>query len=146
MFNKGIEVTFFDLDKNAECDFYFKCCDKETAFSDPTPRENNNFDLKCCDKETAFSDPTPRENNNFDLKCCDKETAFSDPTPRENFDWSLLVEGDKLTDLERYSSISSDMTSICSAEINDIIDLFEISLENKSINITPKENIDLSKS
>jgi hypothetical protein len=124
MFNKGIEVTFFDLDKNAECDFYFKCCDKETAFSDPTPRENNNFDLKCCDKETAFSDPTPRE----------------------NFDWSLLVEGDKLTDLERYSSISSDMTSICSAEINDIIDLFEISLENKSINITPKENIDLSKS
>ena len=124
MFNKGIEVTFFDLDQNPQCD----------------------FNLKCCDKETAFSDPTPRENNNFDLKCCDKETAFSDPTPRENFDWSLLVEGDKLTDLERCSSISSDMTIICSAEINDIIDLFEISLENKSINMTPKENIDLSKS
>ena len=142
MFNKEIEVTFFDLDQNLQSDFYLKCCDKETAFSDPTPRENNN--LKCCDKETAFSDPTPRENNN--LKCCDKETAFSDPTPRENFDWSLLVEGDKLTDLERYSSISSDMTSICSAEIKDIIDLFEISLENKSINMTPKENIDVSKS
>ena len=142
MFNKGIEVTFFDLDQNAECDFYLKCCDKETAFSDPTQRENNN--LKCCDKETAFSNPTPRENNN--LKCCDKETAFSDPTPRENNNWSLLVEGDKLTDLERYSSISSDMTIISSAEINDIINLFEISLENKSINMTPKKNIDLSKS
>ena len=102
MFNKEIEVTFFDLDQNLQSDFY--------------------------------------------LKCCDKETAFSDPTPRENFDWSLLVEGDKLTDLERYSSISSDMTSICSAEIKDIIDLFEISLENKSINMTPKENIDVSKS
>ena len=102
MFNKGIEVTFFDLDQNPQCD--------------------------------------------FNLKCCDKETAFSDPTPRENFDWSLLVEGDKLTDLERCSSISSDMTIICSAEINDIIDLFEISLENKSINTTPKENIGVSKS
>ena len=86
--------------------------------------------------------------NNFDFECCKKaETASSEHISSEKFDWSLLlVEGDKLTDLERYSSISSDMTSISSAEIKDIIDLFEISLENKSINMTPEENIDVSKS
>ena len=85
--------------------------------------------------------------NNFDFECCKKaETASSDPISSEKFDWSLLlVECDKLTDLERYSS-SSSMSTINSAEINDIIDLFEISLENKSINTTPKENIGVSKS
>jgi hypothetical protein len=62
----------------------------------------------------------------------------------DNFDWSLLMTGDKLTDLERASSFSSNMTKISSAEINDIIDLFEFSSENKTINTTPPLKSDLS--
>jgi hypothetical protein len=54
------------------------------------------------------------------------------------FDWSLLIEGDKLTELERCSS-SSDNSTISSAEINDIMDLFHISWEKKTINTTPVE-------
>jgi hypothetical protein len=62
----------------------------------------------------------------------------------DNFCWSLLIEGDRLSDLERASSVSSIMTTISSADINDIIDLFEISSENKTINRTPPDLSEIS--
>jgi SepF-like predicted cell division protein (DUF552 family) len=62
----------------------------------------------------------------------------------DNFGWSLLIAGDRLADLERASSVSSNMTTISSAEINSIIDLFEISSENKSINTIPPDLSEIS--